>query len=452
MIATGDHPVAEDNIDKNPQVGGARALLAGTAWLAGDSVFRLLAGLAVGIWVARYLGPQDLGRLAYCLAYVALFVPLAQAGLDRIAVRQLAIEDERDAGETMGCVFAVRLAAALAAAAAAIALFPLVSTDPVQQAMVWVMALGLLFLSCDAFDFWFRSRLQMRAPVLGRNVGFALAALARVLLILLGAGLFWFAAAGVLEAAAAALALWLLYRRSRSPALVLRFSARRSLELARESGFAMAYGVVIIVQARIDQLMLAQLAGPAQLGQYSAALAIVEGLTFLPVAVLGAMSPLLARLRASEGEGYAQELLNLYRWAVVLFLPLGLLLAVFSGTIVELLYGAAYAPAAPLLALLTLRLLLAFIGVARSAYVLNEKLFALSFASAAAGAALNVLLNLAWIPLWGAQGAVWASTLSFFLTTIVADLLFARTRPNFVLMARGLLTPWRARMIGSPDR
>jgi O-antigen/teichoic acid export membrane protein len=231
--------------------------------------------------------------------------------------------------------------------------------------------------------------------------------------------------------------------------LAWRFSVRRSLELLRESGFVVAYAVLIVVQARIDQLMLAQIHGPAELGQYSAALGIVENLSFVPMAVLAAISPLLAKLRAADPERFRRELLNLYRWTVVLFLPLGLVLALFSDRIVKLLYGESYAPAAPLLALLTLRLLLAYIAIARSAYVVNERLFALSFVVAAAGAVLNVSLNLAWIPAWGAKGAVWASTLSFFFTIIVADLLFKQTRPNFFLMTRALFTPWRARMVDS---
>lgn len=428
-----------------------RTMLANTAWLAGESVFRILASLIVGIWVARYLGPEDLGRFTFCLAYIALFAPFAQAGLDRIAVRQLSVDEETRSGETLGCVFLVRLVFATGAAAIAIAMFPLVHrpSDPVQFAMVCVMAASLIFVCCDVFDFWFQSRQQMRYSVLSRNAGFVASTLARVLLMLAGAAVFWFSFTVALEALVVGLALYLAFRRRRPASLAWRFSVRRSLELLRESGYVVAYSVLIAVQARIDQLMLAQIHGPAELGQYAAALGIVENLSFVPMAVLVAISPLLAKLRADDPVRFKRELLNLYRWTVVLFLPLGIALAIFSELIVKLLYGENYAPAAPLLELLTLRLLLTYIAVARSAYVVNERLFALSFVVAAGGALLNVSLNLAWIPDWGAKGAVWASTLSFFFTIIVADLLFKQTRPNFFLMMQAFFTPWRVRMIDS---
>jgi len=123
------------------------------------------------------------------------------------------------------------------------------------------------------------------------------------------------------------------------------------------------------------------------------------------------------------------------------------LLPLFSGIIINLLYGADYSGAAPLLSLLTFRLLLAFIGIAKSNFVTNERLFAVSFIGAAAGAALNVLLNLVLIPAWGAEGAIWASTASFLLTIVLMDLLFTRTRRNFFLVAKALLTPWRIRAL-----
>jgi O-antigen/teichoic acid export membrane protein len=428
-----------------------RALLANTAWLAGESVFRIVASLVVGIWMARYLGPQDLGRFAYCLAYIALFLPFAQAGLDRIAVRQLSVDEESRSGETLACVFAIRLVFGAGAAAAAIVMFPLASgaTDPVQFAMICVIAAGLAFVCFDAFDFWFQSRQQMRWSALSRNAGFVASTAARVLLMLAGAALFWFSVTAVLEVLVTGAALYFAYRMRRPAALAWRFSIRRAIGLLRESGYVVAYAILVVVQARIDQLMLAQMYGPAELGQYAVALGIVENLSFLPMAILAAMSPLLAKLRAADPAHFRRELLNFYRWVVVLFLPVGMTLAIFSGSIVHLLYGASYAPAAPLLSLLTLRLLLAYVAIARSAYVVNERLFALSLVTTAIGAFLNLSLNLLWMPEWGAKGAVCASTVSFFFTIVVADLLFKQTRPNFFLMARALVTPWRARMVDS---
>ena len=60
----------------------------------------------------------------------------------------------------------------------------------------------------------------------------------------------------------------------------------------------------------------------------------------------------------------------------------------------------------------------------------------------AAGATLNVSLNLVLIPKFGALGAAW-STVVTQIGLLPIQLLFPRARPNFVLMMRTMTAPWR---------
>ena len=41
-----------------------------TGWQFADNILRMGVGLAVGIWVARYLGPAQLGLFSYAVAIV----------------------------------------------------------------------------------------------------------------------------------------------------------------------------------------------------------------------------------------------------------------------------------------------------------------------------------------------------------------------------------------------
>ena len=42
-------------------------VISNTGWLIADNLLRMLIGLIVGIWVARYLGPASFGELNYAL-------------------------------------------------------------------------------------------------------------------------------------------------------------------------------------------------------------------------------------------------------------------------------------------------------------------------------------------------------------------------------------------------
>lgn len=43
----------------------------------------------LGVWIARYLGPDNYGKLNYVIAYTALIGSFTNLGLDGVAVREL---------------------------------------------------------------------------------------------------------------------------------------------------------------------------------------------------------------------------------------------------------------------------------------------------------------------------------------------------------------------------
>ena len=72
---------------------GLKKYFANTSWLFLGKIVRMVVGLFIGIWVARYLGPSQYGLLSYAQAFVGLFSPIATLGLDTIVVRDL-VQDE----------------------------------------------------------------------------------------------------------------------------------------------------------------------------------------------------------------------------------------------------------------------------------------------------------------------------------------------------------------------
>jgi O-antigen/teichoic acid export membrane protein len=66
-----------------------------TSWLLGEKILRITLGVFVGIWVARYLGPEKFGLFSYAGSFVALFAAIATLGLDGIVVRELVKNETR---------------------------------------------------------------------------------------------------------------------------------------------------------------------------------------------------------------------------------------------------------------------------------------------------------------------------------------------------------------------
>ena len=76
---------------------------------------------------------------------------------------------------------------------------------------------------------------------------------------------------------------------------------------------------------------------------------------------------------------------------------------------------------------MVIRLFFANMGVARSAYKLNENLMVFSLFTMTLGTITNIVLNYYWIPLYASKGAIFATIISFLVSIFVVDLFYSKT-------------------------
>lgn len=411
----------------------------GTVWLAADQLFRLVVAFLVGAWVARHLGTERFGLLNMATAFCAPFAALLSLGINQLVVRDL-IRTPADAGSVLGTAAGLKLITgglSLALCLVALALSP--GAGGQMLLLVPVVMAGTLFQAGEVFDLWFQARQALRPAAVVRSAASLLVNGARIALIAHDAPLVWFAAASTAELAVCTAGWWWLYRRG-TEAPRWSFVRSRAWSLLREAWPLALAGIAVQIQAYYDQVLLGWLGGSAATGSYAAALRLVLVFGFLPVALQTAAAPEIMRAWAVDRSLYLRRLRDLYRVMIVASLGVAVALALLAKPAVNVVYGTQFAATAVLLPWMSLRILLTSVGVARSIFVTNEALFIHSFVTAAAGAALNVALNLWWIPRWGAMGCVFAAMASFACTTLVFDLFHPAARVNLrvLLSALGL--------------
>src|SRR4030067_1703380 len=71
-------------------------------------MLRMGVGLFVGVWLARFLGPERFGLWNFTIAFVSLFSAIAALGLDGIVVRDL-VRDPSSKDEILGTAFVLKL-------------------------------------------------------------------------------------------------------------------------------------------------------------------------------------------------------------------------------------------------------------------------------------------------------------------------------------------------------
>ena len=409
-------------------------------WLFCDQILRMVAGLLVGVWMARYLGPENFGWLNYALATVGVVGSLTSLGVGPIVVREL-VRVPAEAGSWMGTALLLRAAGAAVGFLACVALAARQGAP--ANSLIVIVAAGMIFQIPEVVDLLFQARGESKVSAWVRMAACVVANLLKVALILAEAPLAAFAAAGVAELALAAAGwCWAAQRGGwRFPRWQLERLRLRAL--LDESWPLTISGFAITTQAYADQLVLALMLGGEELGQYAAALRIVSVFAFVPMVVQTVAAPEITRAKRDDETLYRRRLHSLYRLMFGIFALTAIPLILLGPVATRLLYGASYAGAAALIPWLAFRLFFTNYGVARSIFVTNEGLFRFALITSVTGAVLNLALNLALVPHWGARGAIVASLASFALTIFGLEIFDLRARKNLGLMLRAIVLPWR---------
>jgi O-antigen/teichoic acid export membrane protein len=350
------------------------------------------------------------GQYSAAFAFVGLFRILPDFGMAYAST--IAISRERSlAGSLIGNLLGFQAVLSLLTLVACLGIGRALFEGPTWTAVVVLSAdlilkavkntLRWLLKSFEMFGTEALSLLAERAAILG--LGFASLAL--------GWGVVGFvlvfAAVRLVDAAA-------LFAYIRLRVLPLRpaFDVRLWWDLFRK-GLPFAYaGAVILMFFQVDAVLLEQMRGPEEVGWYSAPVRVLEGLTLVPRVLGYALIPTMAALYTSS----PASVTSLYRRGSKYLLLAGLPVAAFgvlaSDPFIPLLFGPDYGPSITLSRLLLPAAAFMFLSnFAETTLACINRWSTIVVASTIA-LALNVGLNLLWIPTYGAQGAAWATILT----------------------------------------
>ena len=419
-----------------------RRYITNTSWLAMGNVVRLVVGLVVGILVARYLGPERYGMLSYAVAFVGLFSVLSSLGLDGIVVKELVKHPEQQ-DEILGTAIVLRAIGTVVMMWLLVVVSMLMRQSEMTKVLIAIVFSSYCIQIFSVLDWYFQAVVLSRFVVVSQMIQLAVSAMLKLFLLWLHASLVMFAFVSMIESLVFVSALIWFYSRQGKKIVSWRASLVCAKGLMGQSWPLILSGAAIMIQARIDQVMLGEMLGDHAVGQYSVAMRMIEVFAFIPVVICNSIAPEVTKWKLAGDRMYYHMLSNLYRLMFILFLLIAVPLFFIASPIVIMLFGDAYQQAGGLLALLGIRLFFANFGMVRGLFITNNELFRYAFLSSLLGAVMNVSLNYLLIPGYGAEGAIWATIISFAVTIFLIDAFYRDTKENFYAMARGILTPWK---------
>ena len=422
-----------------------REAVANLGWLIADRAMRLVFTVLVGFWVARYLGPSQFGALNYALVVVGFGLVLAEGGVDAVVRRELIRTPERTPS-LLAAVWRLRLSLGAACYLLVAAWAAWGRESSAEAGLLAIVGLLLFQPALAVADLWLQANLRARTSVLAQLSALAVGAATRIALIVGHAPLWVFGAAAVGEAWLAAVVLTLWARRAGVRLAGDQETGELVRKLARESWPLLLSGVAISVYMRIDIVMLRQMVGESAAGIYAAAVRISELGYFVPMALASSVLPALLQARARGEAAYGERFQRYLDLSAALAYGFAVPLAVAAPWLVRLAYGAAFAPAAAVLVVHIWAAIFVFLGVARGQWLVNERLQRFYLAATVAGAGVNIVLNLLFIPRWGGVGSAWATVISQALAAWASSYFHPAVRATAARQTRALLLPftgWR---------
>lgn len=411
-----------------------------TLWLAVQDSYTLLITLIVGVFCARYLEPDGYGLLSYSMSFVSVFAVVCQLGLNASVVDAL-VKNPGDAGRVIGSALVMRTAASMLSQLGLLAAVSLIrGGDKLLLAITLLQGVSIFFDARLVLDDYFRYRLESRNSAIAQMTGVTVMCALRAALILLRADILWFALALVAQSLASFIVSAILFgRRSR---VRLAFSLAQVKRLMSCGAYFMLAGISVTLYSQIDKIMIGSMLADADVGWYSVAMFVALVGKFVPGAFMASAQPQLLKVKRVGQNDFT----NKFQALAVVMISLSALLAfgllAFGPLAISLVYGSAYAPAGRVLRVLSFSAMFSTLNSLRDVYFLANGLNRYSFVFALLGAGVNILLNFLAIPLWGVMGAALATLLANVTTSIIAPILFHKTRPCAIMLVR---SPARAR-------
>lgn len=393
-------------------------LLKNTFWLGLVEFFAKIIMFVVTVLIVRSFGAENFGRLNIAFSYAAVLMVLADFGLNTISTREIAKDPQRKQ-QYLANVFTIKLLISLILIVLSFLLLPVLHADPfIQKLFVLTMVFNLIQNLANFFNAVFAGLEVMELVFSSRLIhylGFLVSVLfvtgyqlsldsLLVAYIITDLGMFGFT-------------LLMLHRRKMG--LRLAFDWLFWRKIMRETLPLLGITVATAVYLNNDTILIGRYFGPHATGLYQSAYKIL--FAFLSVNIIN--TAIFPRLSALIEQKNSPTLARLIRLVLVVSLltliPLAVVITLLARPIMSIIYGPAYLSAATALSLLIWAGVVSYFRTFVSNLLIAGGRQQLYFYAFFAGTALNVVLNLLFLPKFGYVFASFSLLMSEILITAI---------------------------------
>jgi O-antigen/teichoic acid export membrane protein len=362
----------------------------------------------------RYLGVEGFGKFTFALILVTTISLISDFGLMEFAKRSVA-RDPGSAETYFGNIFTWKIVLSAIAIIISIVAIRILKSEPDIRMAVYILGFAAMLKSLKIVPLTFFQALE-RFDLSAlcqwtHNLGILICG---AIALYLGAGLIAFALVfTIFKLFDTAVTYVIAHKKTVCVSLKCEIPFIKKLQVA-----ALPFGIIaIIVEVYVyaDTIMLGILKNDTEVGLFTAAFKIYEGLTILPLILYQAFSPHLSRLFKQDMSEHFKLGKRVIKFSVMISIPVTVCGIALSNKIIPLLYGEQFHKASIGLMIMLLGFMFTCLNYAVHAILISidqQKILApLMFI----GLMINVGINLILIPRYGYLGAA--------STTVIATMM-----------------------------
>jgi O-antigen/teichoic acid export membrane protein len=426
---------------------GFKKILRNIGWLSAERLIRMVLSFLVGVYVIRYLGPEQFGQLSYSTSFVFLFLAITKLGLDEIVVRNLVKEPDASA-KILGTAFVLKLIGCVLALFIVSGGIIISTDDELVRWMTIIIAFSMIFTCFDILDLWFQSQVISKSIAIVRSLQFVISSLAKMSFIWLQLPVISFAYLFVADTIIRAIGMtWVYVKDQRHLVGRWQFDQAVAMDLLQNSWPLILSGVMVTINMNIDQVMLGNMSTSEELGNYAAAVKFSEVWYFIPTVICSSVFPAIVQAKQQSRQEYYAKIQQLYDFMSFLSLAIALMVAFTSENVLIRLLGAEYASAGTILTLHIWSGIFIFFGVARGNWLVIEDMTRLSLITQLMGAVTNIVLNIFMIKQYGAIGAAIATMISYAVSSYLSCMIFPAMHHTGWMLTKALFIPFRLKSL-----
>ena len=408
------------------------------SWLSIEKLFRVIFGITIGVWVARYLGPKNFGMLSFACSIVGILTVISSLGLQQIVFKEI-LRNKSQKNVAMGTAFLLRMIGTGFVLLGLHVLFPFMRVDdPTVGLLIYILSFSLLCKDFFIIGIHFQSKVLSKYAVLSGLLSLIICSLIRVFLILNQYPLVYFAIIILLDTVLQAVFFIIFYTKDNQSVLKWKADLTMGKKFLSHCWPFLFSGIISTIHMKIDQIILQEMIGAMAVGYYAVAERISGSAIYIPITISSSFLPTIINARMRNQREYTIKIQKLFDFMIISCLIIGLPIIVFSKEIITLLYGQEFITSAKILSIYVICIFFIAVESVHRKWLISENLERYIFFVHLIGIIANICFDIILIQFYGVIGAAYGTLLAYIFSFFFSALVFKPIRPPFFMIIKGV--------------